>query len=149
MATPAVDRPVGLVLALVLAVASGGVAVSTLPDPAPRAALALRADAATDALVLRHRGGDVVDVTAVDLRIRVGGRPLRHQPPTPFFAARGFRSGPTGPLNVASDSRWTPGERARLRLAATNAPLLDPGDRVTVTVLVDGERVARASARAR
>jgi hypothetical protein len=144
-----VDRPVGLVLALTVAVASGGVAVSTVPDPGPRAALALRADAATDALTLRHRGGDPLDVEAVDLRVRVAGRPLSHQPPTPFFAARGFRSGPTGPLNPASDPRWTPGERARFRLAATNAPRLDPGDRVTVTVLVDGERVSRASARAR
>lgn len=143
------DRPVAVVVALTVAVAAGGVAVGTLPDPAPRAALALRADAATDGLLLSHRGGDALDARAFDLRITVDGRPLRHQPPTPFFAARGFRSGPTGPLNVESDPRWTAGERARLRLAATNAPLLDPGDRVTVTVLVDERRVARASARAR
>lgn len=142
------DRPVALAVALVVAVAAGGVAVSALPDPAPRAALALRADAATDGLRLTHRGGDPLDARTFALRVRVEGRPLRHQPPTPFFAARGFRSGPTGPLNVADDPRWTAGERARLRLAATNAPLLDPGDRVTVTILVDGTRVARASARA-
>jgi hypothetical protein len=144
-----VDRPVVLVVALTVAVATGGVAVGTLPDPAPRAALALRADAATDALALRHRGGDALDARTLDLRIAVEGRPLRHQPPTPFFAARGFRSGPTGPLNVESDPRWTAGERSRVVLAATNAPLLDPGDRVTVTLSVDGERVAEASARAR
>jgi hypothetical protein len=144
-----VDRPVGLTVALVVSVAVAGVAVGLLPDPAPTAALALRADAATDGLTLVHRAGDAVDVRAVDLRVRVAGRPLRHQPPTPFFAAEGFRSGPTGPLNPATDPRWTPGERARLRLASTNAPLLDPGDRVTVTLRVDGERVARVSARAR
>jgi hypothetical protein len=144
-----VDRPVGLTVALLVSLAVAGVAVGLLPDPAPTAALALRADAATDGLTLTHRGGDTLDVRALDLRIRVAGRPLRHQPPSPFFAAEGFRSGPTGPLNPATDRRWTAGERARLRLASTNAPLLAPGDRVTVTLRVDGERVARVVARAR
>lgn len=143
------DRPVTLVVAVAVGLAAAGVAVGTLPDPAPRAAVALRADAATDGLRITHRGGDALDVRPVELRITVDGRPLRHQPPTPFFAARGFRSGPTGPLNPAADPRWTAGERARLRVAATNAPLLDPGDRVTVTLSVGDERVARASARAR
>lgn len=143
------DRPVDLTVALLTALAVGGAALGALPDPAPTAAFALRADAATDGLALTHRGGDPVDVRAATLRVEVSGRPLRHQPPTPFFAAEGFRSGPTGPLNPGSDGRWTAGERGRLRLAATNAPLLDPGDRVTVTLRVDGRRVARVVARAR
>jgi hypothetical protein len=144
-----VDRPVDLTVALLVSLAVAGAALGLLPDPAPTAAFALRADAAGDSLTLTHRGGDSVDVRAATIRVVVSGRPLRHQPQTPFFATRGFRSGPTGPLNPGSDGRWTAGERARVRLAATNAPLLDPGDRVTVTLRVDGRRVARAVARAR
>jgi hypothetical protein len=144
-----VYRPVSLAVALLVAVAVGGVALAVAPDPAPRPALALSVDAGSDTLALVHRGGDAVDARALSLRVRVAGRPLRHQPPVPFFAARGFRAGPTGPLNPAADPRWSAGERASLRLAATNAPRPAPGDRVTVTVAVDGRRVARATARAR
>lgn len=144
-----VVRPAGLTVALVVSLAVAGVAVGLLPDPAPVAAFALQADAGTDRVTLVHRGGDAVDVYDLDLRVRVSGRPLRHQPPTPFFAARGFRSGPTGPLNPETDRRWTAGERARLGLASTNAPPIDPGDRVTVTLRLDGRRVARVVARAR
>jgi hypothetical protein len=144
-----VNRPVDLTVALLVSLAVAGAALGLLPDPAPTAAFALRADAATDRLVLTHRGGDPVDVRAATLRVAVSGQPLRHQPPTPFFAADGFRSGPTGPLNPESDGRWTAGERGRLRLAATNAPLLDPGDRVRATIRVDGRRVARVVVRAR
>lgn len=147
-AIPAV-RPVDVAVAAVVCLAAVGVAAGLLPDPAPTVAVALRADAATDGLRLVHRGGDTLDARRLDVRVRVDGRPLRHQPSVPFFAARGFHAGPTGPFNPASDPRWRAGEAARLRLASTNAPLLAPGDRVTVTLSVDGRRVARATARAR
>ena len=146
--TPDVYRPVSLAVALVVGVAVAGAALAVAPDPAPQAALSLRVDAGTDTLALTHRGGDALDARTLSVRVRVAGRPLHHQPPVPFFAARGYRAGPTGPLNPAADPRWTAGERARLRLAETNRPRPEPGDRVTVTVAVDGRRVARAMARA-
>ncbi|MFB6159979.1 MAG: type IV pilin [Haloferacaceae archaeon] len=140
-----VRSPVALAVAVTVALAVGGVALGALPADRPTAAVAVVVDPGTDRLTLTHRGGDPLDVRRLRLRVRVGGRPLRRQPPVPFFAARGFRSGPTGPFNVRADPRWRPGERASLRLAATNDPLVDPGDRVTVTVLVDGWTVARVA----
>jgi hypothetical protein len=88
-------------------------------------------------------------VRRLAVRVTVAGTPLRHQPPVRFFAARGFRAGPTGPFNAAADPAWTAGETASLRLASTNAPGIDPDDRVVVRVLVDGRRVATLSERAR
>jgi hypothetical protein len=140
--------PVALALAVVVGTAVGGVALGALPTDRPTAALSLVVDPGRDRLVLAHRGGDPLDVRRVRLRVRVNDRPLRHQPPVPFFAARGFRAGPTGPFNARADPRWRPGERASLRLAGTNGPSIDPSDRVTVTVVVGGSRVARVTVRA-
>jgi hypothetical protein len=140
--------PVALAVAVVVAVAVGGVALGALPSDRPTAAVTLVVDPGSDRLTLAHRGGDPLDVRRLRLRVRVDDRPLDHQPPVPFFAARGFRSGPTGPFNARSDPRWRPGERASLRLAGTNAPLVDPGDRVAVTVRAGDRTVARAIVRA-
>lgn len=112
----------------------------------PRVSLALAVDG--DTLTLTHRGGDELDVTALRIRVLVDGDPLAHQPPVPFFSARGFHSGPTGPFNSASDSRWTAGETTSLRVAGTNQPALDAWTVVSVRVYADDTLVADASARA-
>lgn len=141
--------PVVLALAAVVGVTVGGAAVGTLPADRPTAALTLTVDAGADRLVLTHRAGDPLTPERLVVRVRIDGRPLAEQPPIPFFSARGFRSGPTGPFNSRSEGAWTPGERAGLRLADTNRPELRPGDRVTVVVHVGGVRVTRVTARAR
>lgn len=134
-------------LAAVVAVAGLG-AVGDAPDVGGRADLSLAVDAEADRLTLRHRAGDPLDVRRLTVRVRVAGSPLRHQPPVPFFATRGFRAGPTGPFNAAADPRWTAGEPASLRLASTNGPTVDPGDRVVVVVSVGDRRVATLTTRA-
>jgi flagellin-like protein len=151
----AVSPVVGVVLLLVLTVALAAVvtaaglgAVGVVPDVGGRADLSLAVDAEADRLTLRHRAGEPLDVGRLTVRVRVAGTPLRHQPPVPFFAAQGFRSGPTGPFNAAADPRWTAGEVASLRLASTNGPTIAPGDRVVVDVTVGGRRVATLAARA-
>lgn len=141
------DAPVLVVTAVVVATAVGGVALGVHPAAPPVAALDLAVDPATDRITLVHRGGDRLDVREIDLSVRVDSRPLRRQPPVPFFAVRGFRAGPTGPFNVRADPAWTPGERASLRLAATNTPLPHSGSRVTVVVTAGGRTVGRASVR--
>ena len=93
-------------------------------------------------------GGDPIDVSDVRLSVRVDGEALSEQPPVPFFSASGFEPGPTGAFNSASDGVFEPGERARLSLAATNAPHFDPGDRVTVRIHRADTTVATASVRA-
>lgn len=140
---------VGLVAALGAAV--GITALGTagdLPDGHGSVALSLSVDAGADRLTLVHRAGAPLDVRQLVVRVRVAGRPLEHQPPVPFFAARGFRAGPTGPFNLATDPRWTAGEAASLRLASTNDPGIDSGDRVVVDVTAGDRRVATLSARA-
>jgi len=155
----AVAPVVGVVLLVGLVVALGAVVGFTalgtagdLPDgrgSGPGSvALSLSADAGADRLTLVHRAGAPLDVRRLVVRVRVAGTPIEHQPPVPFFAARGFRAGPTGPFNAATDPRWTAGEAASLRLASTNEPGIDPGDRVVVEVTVDDRRVATLSARA-
>jgi hypothetical protein len=143
------DRTVGptaLLVALALGVAVGGVAVATLPATPSVAAATLSVDG--DRIVLEHRAGDPLDVTRLDVVVRVDGDPLARQPPVPFFSARGFRPGPTGPFNAASDGRWEPGERASVRVASTNRPRPRAGDRVTVELRYRGRRLLTLSATA-
>ncbi|MFB6302392.1 MAG: type IV pilin [Haloferacaceae archaeon] len=144
-----VGVPVALALAAVLGTVVAAVALGALPADRPTAALTLRADAGTDRLVVTHRAGEPLAPDRLSVHVRVDGRPLAHQPPVPFFAAEGFRSGPTGPFNSRAAGAWTRGERAGLRLAATNRPALRSGRRVTVVVRVGEVRVARLTAVAR
>lgn len=129
--------------AVVLEVAEAG----TVDPSGPTASLSLSADPATGRVRLTHRGGAPLSVEALTVRVAVDGTPLRHQPPVPFFSARGFRPGPTGPFNVAADGEWTAGETASFRLASTNRPTLSAGVRLTVRVSASGRSVAELSTR--
>ena len=133
--------------AVVGAAALGAPGTGEIPGGRAPVALSLSVDAAADRLTLVHRAGGPLDARQLVVRVSVEGTPLRHQPPVPFFAARGFRAGPTGPFNAAADPRWTAGEAASLRLASTNAPGIGPGDRVVVEVTVGDRRVATLSGR--
>jgi len=148
MATRAVTTgsAFGLVVAVVLGVSVAAVCLTATPASSPTVAATLTVDG--DRLVLTHRAGEDVDVRRLDVTVRVDGTPLRHQPPVPFFAARGFRGGPTGPFNPATEPTWRVGETAAVRVAATNRPQLDPGARVTVVLEYDGHRLTTASATA-
>lgn len=141
--------PAVLALAAVVGTVVCAAAVGALPADRPTAALTLRADAGADRLVVTHRAGEPLPADRLVVRVRIDGQPLAHQPPVPFFAAVGFRSGPTGPFNSRTAGPWTAGERAELRLADTNRPALRPGRRVTVVVRVGEVRVARVTAVAR
>lgn len=100
-------------------------------------------------LTVVNHGGGSLHVRRLSLTVSVDGTPLRHQPPVPFFAARGFRPGPTGAFNVGSDGRLSPGERASVRLAGTNGPLPSRGSQVRVVVRVGDRAVASLRAVAR
>lgn len=137
--SPVVGTALLLVVTLVLAGTLGTVALESTSMRAPsHAAVAVSADADADRLTFVHRSGDSLPVDRLRVVVRVDGTPLAHQPPVPFFAAKGFRSGPTGPFNSATNETWDAGERTSLELAGTNAPLLDPGDSVAVRILLDG-----------
>jgi len=142
------DRTAGLrlVVAVTLAVAVGGAALSAVPSAPPAAGVTLAVDG--ERLVLTNRAGPTLDVRRLELVVRVDGTPLAHQPPVPFFAAVGFDPGPTGPFNAAADPTWERGERAAIRVADTNGPSVDAGDRVTVELRVDGRSVATVTATA-
>jgi len=153
VSTRATSPVVGVVLltaVAVLAAATVGATVFGTPveETPPRAAVDLRADPAADRIAVTHAGGDVLAVDRLRVRVSVGGRPLDHQPPVPFFAATGFEAGPTGPFNSAADGRWAAGETAAVRLAGTNGPRLRPGVRVRVAIYSGGYRVATATTRA-
>ncbi|SEO54449.1 flagellin N-terminal-like domain-containing protein [Halogranum amylolyticum] len=137
-----------LLVTVVLAATVGAVALASVPaetaTPTP-VALAVSASDADDRLTFTHRAGPTLAVDELTVRVSVDGTPLDNQPPVPFFSATGFRSGPTGPFNVASDGGWSAGETASLRVASTNSPALEPGHRVTVRIAVDGNVVAQLS----
>lgn len=138
-----------LVGVTVVAASLVGVAVlgqASAVDDTPRHTV-LSISVEGDRIRLVHEGGDALDVRRLDVTVAVDGEPLRHQPPVPFFSARGFRPGPTGPFNVAADPTWTAGEAASFRVAGTNAPALTPGATVTVRVAIDGRLLAREEAR--
>jgi hypothetical protein len=137
---------VGVAVAVVVGTAVAAVGLGAVPTAPAVTGATLAADG--DRLTLTHRAGDPLDVRRLDVVVRVDGTPLRHQPPVPFFAARGFRSGPTGPFNPATDPTWKVGERASLRVAATNRPPLVAGARVTVELRYDGRRLVTLTATA-
>ncbi|WP_435180659.1 type IV pilin [Halorussus sp. AFM4] len=140
---PIVGIALLLAVTAVLAGAVGSVALgTTTPSSSPRAVVDLRVDAGADRLTFVHRGGDALDVGDLAVRVRIDGTPLDAQPPVPFFSASGFRPGPTGPFNSATDSRWAAGETASLALAGTNDPTLAPGSTVAVTLSVNESVVA-------
>lgn len=141
--TRAVTPVVGVVLlaaVTVLAAVAIGAAVPAPPDEPVQVALSLSADGSR--LTLTHRGGDELSPGALRVVIAVEGERLASQPPVPFFAARGFVSGPTGPFNRGYDGAWRAGETASLRVASTNDPVPESGDQVRVRVSVDGAPVA-------
>jgi len=136
-------------LTVVAAVTLATAAPSLSGEPVPTARLSITADASTNQIALTHDAGDRLDVTELTVTVWIDGRSLAHQPPVPFFAAVGFRSGPTGPFNTASQPTWAAGQTASLRLATTNEPSLDRGTTVAVRVttddgtVYDGETTAR------
>lgn len=136
--SPVVGVALLVALTVLAATAVGTVAFALeAPSPAPTASFSLSADADSDRIALTHRGGEAIAVEQLRLVVEIDGEQLDYQPPVPFFAAEGFRSGPTGPFNSADDGTWTAGERGTIRLATTNAPRPEPGDTVTVRVIVD------------
>lgn len=145
----AVAPTVGVVLlvavTVVLAATVGSVAFVSIPKEASSTALtpvALSMSVSGDRLTFTHRAGPTLAVGDLTVRISIDGTALDHQPPVPFFSATGFRPGPTGPFNVASDGQWSVGETASVRLASTNSPSLDEGAGVTVRVSSDDRVLA-------
>lgn len=145
MAARATSPVVGVVLltavTVVAAAAVGSAIVVDPPDTAPAASVDATADASGE-ISVTHRGGDAVDPDALRVRVCVDGDPLAEQPPVPFFSARGFESGPTGPFNSATGGEWRAGEMASFRVAATNDPELRPGAAVEVRLYADDQRIA-------
>lgn len=142
--------PVAAVLLVGIVVGLGAVLAGVVLglDPGGEATTAsLSLSAEGDRVALEHRGGDDLDVRELRVRVRIDGAPLDRQPPVPFFSASGFRPGPTGPFNSASDPVWRPGETASFRIASTNDPTPEPGDRIEVTVTLGDRRIAELDAR--
>lgn len=136
---------VGTVVLLAATVAGAGFALEDAASIEPAPTATFSASASNDRLALVHEGGEPLDTQTLSLRISVDGEPLAHQPDIPFFSQRGFRPGPTGPFNTASDSTWTVGERASLRVARSNQPTLEPGARVEIRVVDERAEIARLS----
>lgn len=149
----AIAPVVGVVVLIGLAVLlAGSIAVvlgSVTPGtPPPTAAFDVHVDGDRSRITLEHAAGEPIDVDDLSVRIAVNGRPLSHQPPVPFVGSTGFHGPPSGPLNDRSDSTWTAGERASLRVAETNDPRIESGDVVTVTLSVDDRAIAEVEATA-
>ncbi|QIB73028.1 type IV pilin [Halogeometricum borinquense] len=132
---------VGLVLvaATVVAAASGSVAsefsprdTASLPSAADPVAFSLAVTG--NQIAVTHERGPPIQVADLRIHILVAGDSLAFQPPVPFFSARGFRPGPTGPFNVGSDGVWSAGETGSVVIAGTNDPQPEPGGTVTVQI---------------
>lgn len=140
-AAPVLGAVLLVALAVVTAAGVGALVVVQPPTATPSAAFTL--SATPDGTVsVTHRGGDPVSPDRLRLWVRVDGRRLTHQPPVPFFAAEGFRSGPTGPFNRAFEGPWTAGTTASLRVASTNSPPVTAGATVRIRLYADGQRLA-------
>lgn len=148
-----ISSVVGVVVLLgitvVAATTAGALVAVDDPNRVPVARLTLAADAQSGRIAVTHEGGELLEVSELDLTVTIDGESLTHQPPVPFFAAAGFRGGPTGPFNPATDGDWPAGKTATLRLASTNSPNLSAGASVTVLVTTENGVVARLETTAR
>lgn len=118
-------------------------APTALSGETPQASIGGSIDTETYSVTLEHTGGDPMNIEDIDLQILVDGEAITHQPPVPYFAASGFKGGPSGPFNPATSNEWAAGERGTLQLAETNDPLPTEASQVTVRVLVDDTVVAK------
>lgn len=130
----------GIVVGLSGAIASGVFCLTDGLDPAPPSA-SLSGSITGGQITLVHRGGDPIPLDELRIRVAINGAPLVHNPPVPFFAAEGFCSGPTGPFNRASGDVWRPGETGSFRIATTNHPYPERGDRVKIQLVVHGHPI--------
>ncbi len=132
-----------LCLAIVLVLVSivAGTLLAFEPAAPTEASVHITAtvDSTEQTIALTHHSGRPLEPERLGLRISVNGVPIDHQPPIPFFAAKGFASGPTGPFNAAFRGRWHAGTTATIGLASTNTRIR-PGDQVTIR-LFDNERI--------
>lgn len=126
-------------LATVVAVGIGGL---SLQSADPNAAFELSVDGGRSSIMIEHVTGDAIDVETLSVTIAINETELTAQPPIPFVGASGFRGTPDGPFNARTESEWDPGEQAGVSVADTNTPTLATGDSVTVTLAVDGRRIA-------
>jgi len=126
-------------LAVVVAAAAASLSVGTDPTIA---AFDLEADGETAEIEIEHVAGDAIDVREATVVVRIDGTDLSSQPPVPFVGADGFDGAPTGPFNAEADPTWRTGERAAITVAETNDPTLESGDGVTVSISVEGVRIA-------
>lgn len=134
-------------LTTILAGVIGGVFLRMPGDIQPTApspvVLSATVDADDQRVRLTHAGGRPLDVRTLTIRLTIDGTALRHQPPVPFFAARGFRAGPTGAFNPAADPNWTTTESVSFRLAGTNHPRITPEATVVIVIYQRDTRIAR------
>lgn len=132
---------VGVTVLLVAVV--GATVLAVVPSTESPEQVVVSATASSDGEIeFVHEAGPALDVRELSIRITVDDEPLRYQPPVPFFSANGFRPGPTGPFNLATDSRWETGERASVVVAGTNAPAFERGATITVRISRDELPVA-------
>lgn len=148
--SPVVAVPILVGIVLVLAAAVGTIALGvSLPAAERPVALSVTATADTGRVAVVHEGGPPIDVREVTVRVAVDGTPLVEQPPVPFFAAPGFRSGPTGAFNPSADPVLAVGERASFRIAGTNSPTLVAGATLALRLYRGGTRIAAVETRVR
>ncbi len=137
-----------LVVAVTVAAASTVAAVAVDPgDPAPVAVVGATASQSGE-ITLTHRAGEPLDPEELELKLSIDGEPLAHQPPVPFFAARGFAPGPTGAFNSAASDPLRPGGSTTFRIAPTNEPTPSAGSTVRIRLWVDGQPVTDVTATA-
>jgi hypothetical protein len=105
----------GTAVVLAATVAGAGFALEDAATTEPTPTATFSASASGDRIELVHRGGEPLEVERLRLRISVDGEELARQPDVPFFSQRGFRPGPTGPFNTASDvpASRSPGATSR------------------------------------
>ncbi|WP_232745124.1 type IV pilin [Halorubrum aethiopicum] len=139
-----------LLVAVTVLLAVGVTAATTLDSPAePSPTTMISMEVEGDRITVTHDGGDPIPVDEMAVRVGVNGEPLARQPPVPFFSAAGFKPGPTGAFNAASDGEWVVGGSASFRIAGTNEPLIEPGDRVELRLSVREQPIATLEATAR
>lgn len=155
MSSRGIAPVVGVALLLLVTLGlSGAFAVAFAQGPETGEPKSFRLSVATVSddsgwqIELTHEGGSPVEAEEIDIRIKIDGVPLKHQPRVPSFGMAGFNGGASGPFNIKSaDNTFEAGDSATIPFpaASTNEPLIDPDSIVTVSFYHNDVLIARAS----
>lgn len=154
MSSRGIAPVVGVLALLTVVTTLGGVVAAVVPGMVDETAhnepvaIDQSFDLEDRTLVYTLQHGSSIQVDDLEMTIAVNDEPLENQPSVPNTSMPGFSDGPRGAFHDWGPDTWEPGTTAALTVSSSNLPSIAPGDTVTTTFYIDGQRIAEITSTA-